>query len=191
MAMGVRNTRRPGARGRGRYTPLSEINVTPMVDVMLVLLIVFMVAAPLMTSGITVDLPKANAAPVPQDSEPLTVSVDSQGKVYLGDAEVELPDLVTRLRAIAADKPDRRIFVKGDRVLNWGRIMEVVSNIAQGGFTKVALLAEQTGGAPRAPAGSPASPPALSAPTVTAPVNLGPTRSTPAAGSPTARPGRG
>ena len=155
MTMSTRN--RSGRTGR--YTPLSEINVTPMVDVMLVLLIVFMVAAPLMTSGINVDLPKASANPVPQDSDPITVSVDSQGTIYLGDTPVELPDLVTKLQALAQDKPDRRIFVKGDRVLNYGRVMEVVANIAQGGFTKVALLAEQTAAPARArPAATPVAP---------------------------------
>ena len=168
--MGTRGSGRSG-RG-GRYTPLSEINVTPLVDVMLVLLIVFMVAAPLMTSGINVDLPKASANPVPQDSEPITVSVDSQGTIYLGDTPVELPDLVTKLQALAQDKPDRRIFVKGDRVLNYGRVMEVVANIAQGGFTKVALLAEQAG-----------APPAARPPAAAPPPGVSPGRPVPAPGS--------
>ncbi len=143
-------------RGRTRYKPLSEINVTPMVDVMLVLLIVFMVAAPLMTSGVNVDLPKTSAAPLAQDSEPLTVSVNAEGKIYLQDAEVPLSDLAPKLSAASDDKLDRRIFVRGDKGLPYGRIMEVMSTITQGGFTKVALLAEQTG-APPAPA-APAQP---------------------------------
>lgn len=136
---------------RGRYRPLAEINVTPLVDVMLVLLIVFMVAAPLMTSGVNVDLPKASAAPLSQDSEPVTVSVNAEGKVYLGEAEAALPDLVARLQAASAGKNDRRIYVRGDKGISYGRIMEVMATITQGGFTKVALLAEQTGG----PANSP------------------------------------
>ena len=131
-------------KGRGRYRPLAEINVTPLVDVMLVLLIVFMVAAPLMTSGVNVDLPKASAAPLSQDSEPLTVSVNAEGKIYLQDTELQLPDLSTKLTAIADGKMDRRIFVRGDKALTYGRIMEVMATITQGGFTKVALLAEQT-----------------------------------------------
>lgn len=156
MAMGSYN------KGRGRYRPLAEINVTPLVDVMLVLLIVFMVAAPLMTSGVNVDLPKTSAAPLNQDSEPLTVSVNAEGKIFLQETEAPLPELVTKLQAISENKADRRIFVRGDKGLAYGRIMEVMATITQGGFTKVALLAEQTGGpaaapAPAAPAGQPAA----------------------------------
>ncbi len=146
---------------KGRYRPLAEINVTPLVDVMLVLLIVFMVAAPLMTSGVNVDLPKASAAPVSQDSEPLTVSINAEGKIYLQETELPLPDLAGKLSAIADGKMDRRIFVRGDKSLAYGKIMEVMSTITQGGFTKVALLAEQSGTpeapqvrAPSVPAGS-------------------------------------
>jgi len=144
---------------RRRYRPLAEINVTPLVDVMLVLLIVFMVAAPLMTSGVNVDLPKASAAPLSQDSEPLTVSVNAEGKIYLQDTELQLPDLAGKLTAIADGKMDRRIFVRGDKGLTYGRIMEVMATITQGGFTKVALLAEQAGpvAAPRPQAPTPAA----------------------------------
>jgi biopolymer transport protein TolR len=137
---------------RGRYRPLSEINVTPMVDVMLVLLIIFMVTAPLMTSGVSVDLPKTNAQPINNDSQPLTVSVRANGDVYLQDEQVPLPDVVGKLKAIAQNNPDRRIFVRGDKDLPYGRIMELMGIITQGGFTHVALLAEQTG-----PATAPAS----------------------------------
>ena len=163
-----------GGRGRGRYRPLAEINVTPLVDVMLVLLIVFMVAAPLMTSGVTVDLPKTNAAPLGQENEPLTVSLDAQGRLFLQDAELQLPELVTRLRAVSQDKPDRRIFVRGDRGIAYGRVMEVMATITRGGFTKVALLAEQTGEAPAgasgiAPAAAPAAGPGQPAASVPAP----------------------
>jgi biopolymer transport protein TolR len=161
-------------RGRGRYRPLSEINVTPLVDVMLVLLIIFMVTAPLMTSAVNVDLPKTNATPINTDSAPITVSVDASGKVFLADNEVDLPDLVTRLQAIAQDQKDRRIFVRGDKSNSYGRIIEVMGTIVQGGFTKVALLSEAplTGPAPAptpsnapsaAPAGSPARVPASQA----------------------------
>jgi biopolymer transport protein TolR len=130
-------------RGAGRYRPLAEINVTPFVDVMLVLLIIFMVTAPLMTSGVTVDLPKTNAAPLNNDNQPLTVSINAAGEVYLQDEKVELASVVERLRAIAANNTDRRIFVRGDKDLAYGRIMEVMGTITQGGFSKVALLAEQ------------------------------------------------
>ena len=145
--------------GRGRYRPLSEINVTPLVDVMLVLLIIFMVTAPLMTSGVSVDLPKTDAQPINTDSQPLTVSIDASGKIFLQDQEVDLPDLVTKLQAISQNNQDRRIFVRGDKDLAYGRIMQVMGTITQGGFTKVALLAEQPLGAPPAP-----TPPASATP---------------------------
>ncbi len=151
-------------RGKGRYRPLAEINVTPLVDVMLVLLIVFMVAAPLMTSGVNVDLPKTSAAPLNQDSEPLTVSVNAEGKIFLQETEAGLPELVTKLLAISQNKPDRRIFVRGDKALAYGRIMEVMATITQGGFTKVALLAEQSGGPATAPVPPADAQPAAAAP---------------------------
>ena len=100
---------------RARYRPLAEINVTPLVDVMLVLLIIFMVTAPLMTSGVPVDLPKANAQPINNDSEPLTVSINAEGKIFLQDQEVTVDDLVPKLQAIAKNNPERRIFVRGDK----------------------------------------------------------------------------
>ncbi|WP_048860895.1 protein TolR, partial [Acidisphaera rubrifaciens] len=150
---------RPPARGgrNSRYRPLAEINVTPMVDVMLVLLIIFMVTAPLMTSGVTVDLPKTNAQPLNSDSEPVTVSINAAGDIFVQDAKVDLADLVAKLQGIAQNNPDRRIFVRGDKGLTYGRIMEVMGTITQGGFNKVALLAEQTApGVPSAPAVAPA-----------------------------------
>ncbi len=131
------------SQARGRYRPLSEINVTPLVDVMLVLLIIFMVTAPLMTSGVSVDLPKTDAQPLNTDSQPLTVTIDAAGKIFLQDQEVQLPELVAKLQAISQDNQDRRIFVRGDKELAYGRIMEVMGTITQGGFTKVALLADQ------------------------------------------------
>jgi biopolymer transport protein TolR len=129
---------------RGRYRPLAEINVTPLVDVMLVLLIIFMVTAPLMTSGVSVDLPKTNAQPLNSDSEPLTVAIKADGSIFLQDQAIDISDIVAKLQAIAQNNPDRRIFVRGDKDLAYGRIMEVMGTITQGGFTKVALLAEQT-----------------------------------------------
>ncbi len=110
----------PNGKGRGRYRPLAEINVTPLVDVMLVLLIIFMVTAPLMTSGVPVDLPKVSAKPVNSDSEPLTVSVNAEGKIYLQDQVLELSELVAKLQAIAKDNNDRRIFVRGDKGVAYG-----------------------------------------------------------------------
>ena len=128
---------------RGRYRPLAEINVTPLVDVMLVLLIIFMVTAPLMTSGVSVDLPKTDAKPLNSDSQPLTVSIKADGTIFLQNQQLDLTDLVAKLQAIAQNNPERRIFVRGDKDLAYGRIMQVMATITQGGFTKVALLAEQ------------------------------------------------
>src|SRR6266851_1330864 len=140
-----------GARKRGRYRPLSEINVTPLVDVMLVLLIIFMVTAPLMSSAVNIDLPKVAATPIAQDNEPLKVQVDAQGGVFLQDEPTQLPELVGKLQAIAKDQKDRRIFVRGDKGNSYGRMLEVMSTIIQGGFTKVALMTDPSG-VPAAPA---------------------------------------
>lgn len=162
MAAALKSNGRGG--GRGRYRPLAEINVTPMVDVMLVLLVIFMVTAPLMTSGVDVDLPKTDAKPLNQDSEPVTVSINAKGQIYLQDSEVMLPDLVSKLQTIAQNNQDRRIFVRGDKAINYGLVVQVMGTITQGGFTKVALLAEQPAGLPgttgqppagRNPAGTP------------------------------------
>jgi len=143
---------------RARYKPLAEINVTPLVDVMLVLLIIFMVTAPLMTAGVQVDLPKTNARPLNQDSEPITISLNAEGKIYLQEDVIETPELVAKLQAVSQNNPERRIFVRADKGLAYGRVMEVMGIINQGGFTKVALLAEQ---APSlAPAAAPAAAPA-------------------------------
>ena len=144
MAFSTYSVGGSGNGRRGRYKPLAEINVTPLVDVMLVLLIIFMVTAPLMTSGVSVDLPKTDAQPLNSDSEPLTVSIKADGAIFLQDQPVELADIVAKLQAIAKNNPDRRIFVRGDKDLAYGRIMEAMGTITQGGFTKVALLAEQT-----------------------------------------------
>jgi biopolymer transport protein TolR len=146
-----------GGKRRGRYQPLSEINVTPFVDVMLVLLIIFMVAAPLMNTAVNVDLPRTTASPVNQESEPLNVSVDAQGQVYLQDQPIQRAELVERLAAIAKEQRDRRIFVRGDRANSYGTMMEVMGVIIQGGFTKVSLLTDPSG-TRAVPAPAPAAP---------------------------------
>jgi biopolymer transport protein TolR len=138
MAMNFNNRK----SARRRHAPMSEINVTPFVDVMLVLLIVFMVAAPLMTVGVPVDLPKADAPAINERSEPLVISIDGQGKLYLQETAITAKDLIPRLRAITKNKEDQRIFVRGDKKISYGRVMEVMSTIANAGFTKVALIAE-------------------------------------------------
>ncbi len=133
----------PQKGGRGRYRPLAEINVTPFVDVMLVLLIVFMVTAPLLTAGVPVDLPKASAQNLPQDSKPLEIAVDQNGAIFIADTEIEFAQLVPRLSAIAGGRFDTRIYVRGDRRLDYGRVMSVIGAINAAGFTKVALVTDQ------------------------------------------------
>jgi biopolymer transport protein TolR len=146
MAMGGMGPR----GGRGRYRPLAEINVTPLVDVMLVLLVIFMVTAPLMTSGVSVDLPKTEAKPLNTDAKPLTVSINAKGQIFLQNQQVQLPELVTRLQAISANDPTRQIFVRGDKDIAYGLVVQVMATITEGGFTKVALLAQQPTVAPAA-----------------------------------------
>ena len=143
MATGIEFTMPArGPRGRRVYRPMAEINVTPFVDVMLVLLVIFMITAPLLTAGVDVDLPKTEAAQTKGQDEPLVISINAAGKIYLQETEIEADALVPRLQAIAANKPDQRIFIRGDRGLNYGRIMEIMGTISVAGFTKVALIAE-------------------------------------------------
>ena len=130
-----------GSFSRRRHTPpMSEINVTPMVDVMLVLLVIFMVTAPLLTVGVQVDLPKVKAGIIQGQDEPLAITVDAEGKVYLQETEVDLESLVPRLSAITSNNPDVRIFVRGDAAINYGRVMEVMGTINAAGYRKVALV---------------------------------------------------
>lgn len=136
-----------GRRSRRRLRPMSEINVTPFVDVMLVLLIVFMVAAPLLTVGVPIDLPDSAARPIEGDREPLSVSVDTEGRVFLQDTEVAVDDLVAQLSAIAEAGYDERIFVRGDRSVDYGTVMRVMGRLNAAGFRRIALVTdvEQTG----------------------------------------------
>jgi biopolymer transport protein TolR len=156
--MAIINPRRGAG---GRYAPLAEINVTPLVDVMLVLLIIFMVTAPLLTVGVEINLPRTQANPVSQPDEPLTVSVRADGSVFVQDTETSVEELTARLAAIAQNKPELRIFVKGDRGANYGRMAEVLGAINRGGFSKVALITDAA--EPRA-APAPQPPPARPAP---------------------------
>jgi len=129
-------------RGRQRRQ-MGEINVTPFVDVMLVLLIVFMVTAPMLTMGVSVDLPKAASSPMPGQDEPLSVSIDASGTIFLQETAIELDQLAPRLLAITEQNAEARIFVRGDRAIDYGRVMAVIGNLNRAGFTKVALLTEQ------------------------------------------------
>jgi len=123
---------------------MSEINVTPMVDVMLVLLIIFMVSAPLLTVGVPLDLPQTQAKTLDQDKEPLTVSVNTKGEVYLQNTEIPLDELVPKLKAIteARGGAEERIFVRGDRQVDYGTVMKVMGQISAAGFRRVALVTE-------------------------------------------------
>jgi len=123
---------------------MSEINVTPMVDVMLVLLIIFMVSAPLLTVGVPIDLPQTQAKSLDQDKEPLTVTVNTKGEVYLQNSEIKLDELVTKLQAItqARGGNDERIYVRGDRKVDYGTVMRVMGRLSAAGFRRVALVTE-------------------------------------------------
>jgi biopolymer transport protein TolR len=153
MAAGTMNVASAGGRGkRGRRRPImSDINVTPFVDVMLVLLIVFMVSAPLLTVGVPLDLPQSQAKSLPQNNEPLTVSVTGDGKVYLQKDEIQLDDLIPKLKAIIdarGGNMDETVYVKGDKKVDYGTMMRVMGRISGAGYHKVALITEvEQGGA--------------------------------------------
>jgi biopolymer transport protein TolR len=125
-----------------RRRPMAEINVTPFVDVMLVLLIVFMVTAPLLTAGVPVDLPKTHAQALGQDREPLSVTVRRDGQIYLQNTPIAEDDLVPKLTAISGNGYDQRIFVRGDKSVDYGRVMEVMALISAAGFTHIGLVTD-------------------------------------------------
>jgi len=134
-----------GKRRHRRRPVMAEINVTPMVDVMLVLLIIFMVSAPLLTVGVPIDLPQTQAKSLDQDKEPLTVSVNTEGKVFLQNSETPIQELVAKLKAVADARGngfEERVYVRGDRKVNYGTVMQVMGRLSQAGFKKVALVTE-------------------------------------------------
>ncbi len=139
MAGGVQ--RRIGGR-RARYQPHAEINVTPFVDVMLVLLIVFMVTAPLLTVGVPVELPKTAAAQLVDRDEPLIVSVDAEGKIFLQETERTLESLIATLLAVRTERPDAVVYVRGDRAIAYGAVMRVMGALVAAGVTELSLVAE-------------------------------------------------
>ena len=122
--------------------PMSEINVTPFVDVMLVLLIIFMVTAPLLTVGVQVDLPESSADSLPEDQEPLTLSINSKGEIFIQEHQVEYKKVVPKILAISKNRTDTRIYVRGDKTINYGRVLEIMGMLSGSGFTKVALISE-------------------------------------------------
>lgn len=128
---------------------MSEINVTPMVDVMLVLLIIFMVAAPLLTVGVPIELPQSQGKQLESNHEPLTISVSSNGDVFIGETKVGLEEIAEKLKAIAKNGVDEQIFVRGDKGITYGQVMLVMGRISAGGFKKVSLVTEVEDGAAR------------------------------------------
>ena len=135
-------TNNTGQGRRKRYSQMSEINVTPFVDVMLVLLIVFMVTAPLLTVGIPVDLPKVKASALTDQKDPIEITVNIEGEVYIGESLVEVENLIPRINAITEQNTEARIYIRGDRIVAYGRIMEIMSIINSAGYVKVALITQ-------------------------------------------------
>jgi biopolymer transport protein TolR len=130
-------------RGGGKRAPMSEINVTPFVDVMLVLLIIFMVAAPLMTVGVPIDLPKTKASALNADTQPITVSVKADGQVFLQETAIPIDEVAAKLQAVATTGYTERVFVRGDGNAPYGIVADVMSRIQAGGFTNIGLVTEQ------------------------------------------------
>src|SRR5579863_9197304 len=144
MAANIVSAASGGRHRRRRSGVMSEINVTPFVDVMLVLLIVFMVSAPLLTVGVPLDLPQSQAKSLDQDREPLTVSVNVQGQIFLQNSEIKVDDLVAKLKAVtdARGGPDARIYVRGDKKVDYGTMMRVMGRLSAAGYHRVALVTE-------------------------------------------------
>src|SRR5438067_8454705 len=131
------------SRGKGgRSRPMSEINVTPFVDVMLVLLIVFMVTAPLLTVGVPVDLPQTRARSLGEDREPLAVTIDNSGRIFLQNTPIEADDLVPKLMAISNNGYNQRVFVRGDKSVDYGKVMQVMGLLNSAGFTRIGLVTD-------------------------------------------------
>jgi biopolymer transport protein TolR len=140
--MGAHLGKGPDNARKVRTETFSQINITPMVDVMLVLLVIFMVAAPMMTAGVTVDLPDSNASPIAGQGEPLAVSITANGDIWIQKSKVPFKDFQKKLKAVTSEKKDTRIFVRGDRSVDYGKIMQVVGEINEAGYNKVALVTE-------------------------------------------------
>jgi len=127
---------------RSTREPISEINVTPFVDVMLVLLIIFMVTAPLLTVGVQVDLPETSADTLPEETEPLTLTINAKGEIFIQETKVEYEKIIAKIMAVSNNRTDTRIFVRGDKTINYGRVLEIMGMLSGSGFTKVALISE-------------------------------------------------
>ena len=143
MGASLKTTQSTGRRSRARrHAPMHEINVTPMVDVMLVLLIIFMVAAPLLQVGVPIELPQAKGKELAASKEPVAITVKSNGQVYIGETEVKLDEIAPKLTAIAKNGYDEQIFVRGDKGVAYGVVLKVMGRISAGGFKKVSLVTE-------------------------------------------------
>ena len=156
MGMGAAGGAPSGSRRRRRRHAsgvMSEINVTPLVDVMLVLLIIFMVAAPLMTVGVPIDLPQTAAKPMEGQTDPINISVDATGKVFIQDSEITLDELVPKLMAVAKNGVEDRIYVRGDKSADYGTVMRVMARISAAGFKKIGLITQEEQGTAAAPSG--------------------------------------
>ena len=125
---------------RSSKEPMSEINVTPFVDVMLVLLIIFMVTAPLLTVGVQVDLPESNADSLQADNEPLELTISKDGSIFIQETEINIKELIPKLIAITDNRLDTKIYVRGDEIINYGKVMRVLGELSGSGFSKVALI---------------------------------------------------
>ncbi|HWD12388.1 protein TolR [Pseudochrobactrum sp. sp1633] len=144
MGMSLGSQGGGGRRRRGgKKAPMSEINITPFVDVMLVLLIIFMVSAPLLTSGVPIDLPDTQAKALNADTQPITVSVNDKGQVYLQESEIDIAEVVPKLEAIAKTGYEERVFVRGDKNADYGTVMKVMSRISAAGFKNIGLVTLQ------------------------------------------------
>jgi len=146
MAITTLNRGGGGGRRRGngsRHAPISEINVTPFVDVMLVLLIVFMVAAPLLTVGVPIDLPETEAKALNSETQPITISVTENGKIFVQETEILLEDIVAKLDAIAKSGYEERIYVRGDRTADYGTVMKVMARVSASGYRRIGLVTLQ------------------------------------------------
>ena len=127
---------------RSAKEPISEINVTPFLDVMLVLLIIFMVTAPLLTVGVQVDLPETTADTLPEETEPLTLTINAKGEIFIQETKVEYEKIIAKIMAVSNNRTDTRIYVRGDKTINYGRVLEIMGMLSGSGFTKVALISE-------------------------------------------------
>jgi biopolymer transport protein TolR len=144
MGMSMAAGRKGGRRRRGvpRYGAMADINMTPFIDIMLVLLIIFMVAAPLLATGVAVDLPQTKAGPLNIDQKPISIAINDQGQLFLMDAPIANDDLIPKLQAIAKQGFDERIYLRADKGIAYGRVAEVMASLTTAGYKKVALVTE-------------------------------------------------